>query len=132
MHLMGNRIIKYTKVPPYEHTHFCRNFVAILSQNPQYNFPKMRGGSKAVWNFSKNSSVLVSWYLFYQHRSAWLITMFKTVTIVFVISGPELFPKQEVSNNNVCPTKQLLELGFCLIARCPITLKTVFYVPTMN
>ena len=35
-----------------------RTFVAILSRNPQYNFPKMRGGSKAVWNFSKNSSVL--------------------------------------------------------------------------
>ena len=28
MHLMGNRIIKYTNVPPYEHTHFCHNFVA--------------------------------------------------------------------------------------------------------
>ena len=24
----------------------------------QYDFPKMRGGSKAVWNFSENSSVL--------------------------------------------------------------------------
>ena len=36
-----------------------RIFVAILSQNPQYDFPKMRGGgSKAVWNFSENSSVL--------------------------------------------------------------------------
>ena len=35
-----------------------RTFVAILSQNPQYDFPKMRGGSKAVWNFSENSSVL--------------------------------------------------------------------------
>ena len=28
----------------------------------QYNFPKMRGeGSKAVWNFSENSSDLVAW-----------------------------------------------------------------------
>ena len=36
-----------------------RTFVAILSRNPQYDFPKMRGGgSKAVWNFSENSSVL--------------------------------------------------------------------------
>ena len=36
-----------------------RIFVAILSRNPQYDFPKMRGGgSKAVWNFSGNSSVL--------------------------------------------------------------------------
>ena len=25
----------------------------------QYDFPKMRGGSKVVWNFSENSSVLV-------------------------------------------------------------------------
>ena len=33
-------------------------FVASL-KNLQYNFPKMRGGgSKAVWNFSENSSVL--------------------------------------------------------------------------
>ena len=36
-----------------------RTFVAILSRNPQYDFPKMRGGSKVVWNFSENSSVLV-------------------------------------------------------------------------
>ena len=30
-------------------------------ENPQYDFPKIRGvvGSKAVWNFSENSSVLV-------------------------------------------------------------------------
>ena len=27
--------------------------------NPQHDFPKIRGGgSKAVWNFSENSSVL--------------------------------------------------------------------------
>ena len=26
----------------------------------QYNFPKMRGGAKAVWKFSKNSSDLVA------------------------------------------------------------------------
>ena len=33
-------------------------FVASL-KNLQYNFPKMRGGgSKAVWNFSENSSIL--------------------------------------------------------------------------
>ena len=37
-----------------------RTFVAILSRNPQHDFPKMRGGgSKAVWNFSEVSSVLV-------------------------------------------------------------------------
>ena len=28
-------------------------------KNLQYDFPKMRGRSKAVWNFSENSSVLV-------------------------------------------------------------------------
>ena len=33
------------------------SFVASL-KNLQHNFPKMRGGSKAVWNFSENSSVL--------------------------------------------------------------------------
>ena len=41
-----------------------RTFAAILSRNPQYNFPKMRGGgggggAKAGWNFSENSSDLV-------------------------------------------------------------------------
>ena len=35
-----------------------RTFVTILSRKPQNNFPKMRGGSTAVWNFSENSSVL--------------------------------------------------------------------------
>ena len=28
-------------------------------KNLQYDFPKMRGGSQAVWNFSENSSVLM-------------------------------------------------------------------------
>ena len=55
-----------------------RTFVAILSRNPQYDFPKMRGGrgSKAVWNFSENSSVLVgpsvpksTWILYFDHLS---------------------------------------------------------------
>ena len=32
-----------------------------IIKNLQYNFPKMRGGgSKAVWNFSENSSDLVA------------------------------------------------------------------------
>ena len=36
-----------------------RTFVTILSRKAQCNFPKMRGGgSKAVWNFSENLSVL--------------------------------------------------------------------------
>ena len=34
-----------------ELTHFCHNFVTILSRNPRYNFLKIRG---AVWNFPKN------------------------------------------------------------------------------
>ena len=33
-----------------EHTHFCREIRNMIFQ--------MRGGSKAVWNFSENSSVL--------------------------------------------------------------------------
>ena len=35
---------------------------AIISviKKLQYNFPKMRGGSKAVWNFSENSSDFVA------------------------------------------------------------------------
>ena len=37
-----------------------RTFVAFVSQNLQYNFPKTRGGgSKAIWNFSEKTSVLV-------------------------------------------------------------------------
>ena len=32
--------------------------VMNFGKNLQYDFPKMRGGSKAVWNFSENSSVL--------------------------------------------------------------------------
>ena len=33
--------------------------VMNFGKNLQHNFPKMRGGgSKAVWNFSENSSVL--------------------------------------------------------------------------
>ena len=47
------------EIGSYEHTHFCHNFVAILWRKAQHDFPKMRGGgSKAVWNFSENSSVL--------------------------------------------------------------------------
>ena len=38
-----------------------RTFVTILSRKAQCNFPKMRGGSKAVWNFSENSSDLLTW-----------------------------------------------------------------------
>ena len=39
-----------------------RTFVTILSRKAQCNFPKMRGGggSKAVWNFSENSSDLLT------------------------------------------------------------------------
>ena len=46
---------------------FILQFFAIINgtlvmnsgKNLQYDFPKMRGGSKAVCNFSENSSVLV-------------------------------------------------------------------------
>ena len=38
-----------------EHTHFCRNFVA---KSATWFSENEGGGSKAVWNFSKNSSVL--------------------------------------------------------------------------
>ena len=39
------------------HVWFLRLYSFL--KNLQYDFPKMRGGSKAVWNFSENSSVLV-------------------------------------------------------------------------
>ena len=32
--------------------------VMNFGTNPQHDFPKMRAGSKAAWNFSENSSVL--------------------------------------------------------------------------
>ena len=39
------------------HVWFLRLYSFV--KNPQHDFPKMRGGgSKAVWNFSENSSVL--------------------------------------------------------------------------
>ena len=38
-------------------SHICNH---ICNKNLQYNFPKMRGGSKAVWNFSENSSDFVA------------------------------------------------------------------------
>ena len=39
--------------------HYRRYFGHEFRKNLQYDFPKMRGGgSKAVWNFSENSSVL--------------------------------------------------------------------------
>ena len=42
----------------YYRRYFDREFQKKL----QYNFPKMRGGgSKAVWNFYKNSTVLEGW-----------------------------------------------------------------------
>ena len=35
-----------------------RGLFRLCLKNLQYNFPKMRRGSKDVWNFSENSSVL--------------------------------------------------------------------------
>ena len=45
---------------------FIGFFLDMIPKKLQYNFPKMRewvggGRSKAVWNFSENSSVLVAW-----------------------------------------------------------------------
>ena len=37
-----------------------RFFFGTLAKKMQHNFPKMRGGSKAVWNFSENSSDFVA------------------------------------------------------------------------
>ena len=51
--LVPKRFQKYKVPATFE------EFVASL-KNLQHNFPKMRGGSKAVWNFSKNSSILVT------------------------------------------------------------------------
>ena len=39
----------------------CIYVTISIIKKMQHNFPKMRGGSKAVWNFSKNSSDLVAW-----------------------------------------------------------------------
>ena len=36
----------------------CINATISIIKKLQYNFPKMRGGSKAVWNFSEKSSHL--------------------------------------------------------------------------
>ena len=48
-HLMGNRIINTQK---FLHMNIC-TFVAILSRNPQYNFPKMRGGQRLFGTFPR-------------------------------------------------------------------------------
>ena len=46
--------------------------VMNFRKNLQHNFPKMRGGwgggSKAVWNFSENSSVLKEVGIPYKHQ----------------------------------------------------------------
>ena len=34
--------------------HICNATISVI-KNLQYDFPKMRGGAKAVWNFSENS-----------------------------------------------------------------------------
>ena len=38
----------------------CINATISIIENLQHNFPKMREGSKALWNFSKQSSNLTA------------------------------------------------------------------------
>ena len=44
---------------PHTSLHIC-NHIHYKELDLQQNFPKMRGGSKVVWNFSKTSSNLVA------------------------------------------------------------------------
>ena len=43
---------------PYTSLHMCSH---IHYKKLQYNFPKIREGVEAVWNFSENSSDLLAW-----------------------------------------------------------------------
>ena len=49
----------------YEGSTWVMNF----GENPQHDFPKMRGGSTAFWNFSENSSVGTGFPNFEQVKS---------------------------------------------------------------
>ena len=50
----------YLYIQPYIVPPIFEGFVSII-KNLQHKFPKMRAGSKAILNFSKNLSVLVPW-----------------------------------------------------------------------
>ena len=53
-------VISNPKIYIADFCHYKRFFGHVFLKKTQYDFPKMRGGgSKAVWNFSKNLSVLV-------------------------------------------------------------------------
>ena len=55
----GGGIIFNPKIYVADFCHYRRYFGHEFQKKLQHNFPKMRGGgSKAVWNFSENSSVL--------------------------------------------------------------------------
>ena len=52
----------YCKIWTFKQVYVTMKLIQSVARlkNLQYNFPKMRGrgGSKAVWNFSENSSIL--------------------------------------------------------------------------
>ena len=56
-----------------EHTQFCRKI--------RNDFPKMRGegGSKAVWNFSENSSNLETWGFPYEEQHKGVVQVLQLV-----------------------------------------------------
>ena len=68
----------------------CINATISTIKNLQYNFPKKKGGSRAVWNFSKNSSDLVAGSFPYQ---VIVRTIIKRIVITIqsgVISNSEI------------------------------------------
>ena len=55
----GGGVISNPKIYVADFGHYeGSTSVMNFGENPQHDFPKMRGGSMAVWNFSENSSVL--------------------------------------------------------------------------
>ena len=54
----GRGVIFNLKIYIEDFCHYRRYFGHEFRKKLQYDFPKMRGRSKAVWNFSENSSVL--------------------------------------------------------------------------
>ena len=68
-----------------------RTFVAFLSRNLQYDFPKMRGGSKAVWNFSEKTSVFVASIVPNIIESWVTILVFKTKKYKLWLNSQSLF-----------------------------------------
>ena len=86
------------------HVWFLRLY--SLMKNLQHDFPKMRGGSKAVWNFSENSSVL-EWgcfpYLSLYSRSrrcSYIAAQFHFIRPVTSLAGLQFFRFGEGSGLN--------------------------------